>query len=86
LTSAGGKTRLISVKQLYSTSLQIHKKKIWLKTDYFYQCKNHFQNTMVFVKTARQKKIQRVKKFNKTVNNRGAFINTICHALFRKKK
>jgi len=40
---------------------------------------------MVFVKTARQKKIQRVKKFNKTVKNRGALINTICHALFRKK-
>jgi len=40
-----------------------------------------------FVKTARQKINQIVKRIKKkTVKNRGALINTICHALFRKKK
>jgi len=38
---------------------------------------------MVFVKTARQKKTHRVKKI--TVKNRGALVNTICHALFRRE-
>jgi len=38
-----------------------------------------------FCKNSATKKNHRVKKIQITVKNRGALVNTICHALFRRE-